>query len=111
MTGWNLPPGVNVNDLPGNRPEDEADEVFLDKLGEKCPDVPEEMWGEPWFFDAILAARDLAYEFGYTEGQRDEAFAHEVKTEVEAGPVPQVIVTKDGPEAINTTFGTDPEAT
>jgi hypothetical protein len=24
MTGWNLPPGVNVNDLPGNGPQDQA---------------------------------------------------------------------------------------
>ena len=23
MTGYNLPPGVNVSDIPGNRPEDD----------------------------------------------------------------------------------------
>jgi len=28
MTGYNLPPGCNVSDLPGNRPEDVAWERF-----------------------------------------------------------------------------------
>ena len=32
--GWDLPPGVNVSDIPGNRPEDAAWEIILDKLGE-----------------------------------------------------------------------------
>lgn len=27
-----MPPGVNVNDIPGNRPEDEAEERFWDAL-------------------------------------------------------------------------------
>lgn len=28
MTGFNLPPGVNVSDIPGNRDEDMWDEAF-----------------------------------------------------------------------------------
>jgi hypothetical protein len=28
MTGWNMPPGVNESDIPGNRPED----AIADKL-------------------------------------------------------------------------------
>lgn len=32
MTGWNLPPGVNESDIPGNRPLDEA----IDKLCSEC---------------------------------------------------------------------------
>lgn len=32
MTGWNLPPGVSVSDIPGNRPEDEAWERLMDRL-------------------------------------------------------------------------------
>jgi predicted SprT family Zn-dependent metalloprotease len=30
MSGWNLPPGCNENDIPGNRPEDAAMDYFLD---------------------------------------------------------------------------------
>ena len=29
-SGWNLPPGCFERDLPGNRPEDEAFEAFMD---------------------------------------------------------------------------------
>ena len=31
MTGWNLPPGVNVSDIPGNRPEDIARDNAFDR--------------------------------------------------------------------------------
>lgn len=34
MTGWNLPPGCNSSDIPGNTPEDEAWEKMLDRLAE-----------------------------------------------------------------------------
>ena len=30
--GWDLPPGVSVRDIPGNRPEDEAAETLADKV-------------------------------------------------------------------------------
>lgn len=30
MTGWNMPPGSNVSDIPGNRPEDQETEAFFD---------------------------------------------------------------------------------
>lgn len=29
MTGFNMPPGVNVNDIPGNRPEDVEQDVLM----------------------------------------------------------------------------------
>jgi hypothetical protein len=32
MTGWNLPPGCNVSDIPGNRPIDE----FYDNFCANC---------------------------------------------------------------------------
>lgn len=35
MTGWNLPPGVNVGDIPGNRPEDEAEEKAYERMAEE----------------------------------------------------------------------------
>ena len=32
MTGWNLPPGCNVSDLPGNTREDERNEAIYDRI-------------------------------------------------------------------------------
>lgn len=32
MTGWNLPPGCNVSDIPGNRPDDEWAEELAEKI-------------------------------------------------------------------------------
>ena len=32
MTGFNLPPGCSVRDIPGNRPEDDAAEAAYDQL-------------------------------------------------------------------------------
>ena len=29
MTGWNMPPGVNESDIPGNRPEDMIEPVLV----------------------------------------------------------------------------------
>ena len=41
LFGWDLPPGVNASDIPGNRPEDEEweriEEDFYDGLS--MPDV------------------------------------------------------------------------
>jgi hypothetical protein len=48
--GWDLPPGCNVSDIPGNRPEDEAWYVMIDnffasldekekQLAENCEEV------------------------------------------------------------------------
>lgn len=35
MTGWNLPPGCNVSDLPGNRPEDLDAEAAMEWADEQ----------------------------------------------------------------------------
>lgn len=40
----NLPPGVTESMIPGNRPEDEAWEKFLDDLNEKLGDTEPEAW-------------------------------------------------------------------
>jgi len=36
MTGWNLPPGVNVSDIPGNRPEDELALAIAEGWRPRC---------------------------------------------------------------------------
>ena len=35
MFGWELPPGVSVNDIPGNRPEDGEWEAICEKFFDK----------------------------------------------------------------------------
>lgn len=75
MTGFNLPPGVSVNDIPGNRPEDLAEEAWWEKLGELCPDVPEAIWDDEHVQKLVNVARDLAYAQGYGEATADRAMA------------------------------------
>jgi hypothetical protein len=38
MTGWNLPPGCNVSDLPGNDPAEEENEAIYDSLYQEMAD-------------------------------------------------------------------------
>jgi len=88
MTGWNMPPGVNVSDIPGNRPEDEAEEVFWDELEKKLTlikvaqdnesvipviDAIGDNWDEDWFVQAISKARDMGFDAGYNQGCADES--------------------------------------
>jgi hypothetical protein len=74
--GWDLPPGVNVGDLPGNRPEDLEEDAFwteFDRQREKLGlEVSEEHYDADWFMEAIQIARDIGYNRGYTDGL-DEA--------------------------------------
>ena len=35
LFGWDLPPGVSVSDIPGNRPEDEAWENIYENFWDK----------------------------------------------------------------------------
>lgn len=39
MTGWNMPPGVDVCDIPGNRPEDMALETAIESICDDFSDV------------------------------------------------------------------------
>ena len=86
MTGWNMPPGCNVSDIPGNRPEDQEAEAFYD-----------------WFYDMEEKARKThvpgselytemlarlmwekvgeAYSKGYAQGAADEVTAQSVRDE------------------------------
>ena len=52
--GFNLPPGVNISDLPGNTPRDEAWERYVDDIYKAI----EKQYGETTrrFWDEFLAA-------------------------------------------------------
>jgi hypothetical protein len=93
MTGWNLPPGVNVNDIPGNRPEDMIEEAFWEALAQKLDEKQittiktstgstdetvislDDLWDDPQFVQIIEIARDMGFDHGYGQGQSDEAIA------------------------------------
>ena len=52
MTGWNLPPGCNVNDLPGNQEEDHC--MICGKHIDSCicPECPVcSMTGDPLCYE------------------------------------------------------------
>jgi hypothetical protein len=59
MTGWNMPQGVNVSDIPGNRPEDIEYETimteFYTSLTEKETNLVDSLVGQ----GTKLTARDL----------------------------------------------------
>jgi hypothetical protein len=89
MPDFNMPPGVSVNDIPGNRPEDLAEEAWWEKLGELCPDVPEEIWDDERVQKLVESARDLAYSTGYQEGRADEQLAEAGRESESVEPQPQ----------------------
>jgi hypothetical protein len=83
----NLPPGVSVNMIPGNRPEDDAEERFWDQLygrllaeghGHRRIDflmdnvMCEESAASRLTRRAIELARDLGYEQGVADGRMEE---------------------------------------
>lgn len=73
----NLPPGVSESMIPGNRPEDVAEDAFWDKLIEKAPsgDLPEDWYEERGLVALVEATRELAYDQGFGEGRAEEQMA------------------------------------
>jgi hypothetical protein len=77
MTGYNLPPGCNTSDIPGNRPEDAAEEAFWDAFTARCEEEGIDMAPiDPDSSTAklITIARDLGLNEGFGQG-RDDARA------------------------------------
>ena len=74
MTGWNMPPGVNESDIPGNGPEDVIAEKLYDLFGKAYLYFTEEEIVEIWrsavreaeaemnAIEAYLQDREEAYE-------------------------------------------------
>lgn len=91
MGASNLPPGVSDNMIPGNRPEDEEWDKFLDLLQKKTqdeieekelhfPNLPEDWWEDDGVMLMVRHARDIGYEAGFTDG-KDEARLSQVEDE------------------------------
>jgi hypothetical protein len=75
MTGFNLPPGCNVHDLPGNEPEDPAIEAIYTILRRELTKVLTEEILENLQTDIIKVVNDARH-VAYTDGIEDESFAH-----------------------------------
>jgi len=92
MTGFNLPPGCSVNDIPGNRPEDIAEEAFWDILigrveAEGGSGLPAGWYDDKAIVALIEVVRDMEYAQGFGDG-RDDAImdmgARELEREANA---------------------------
>lgn len=66
----NLPPGVNDNMIPGNRPEDLREEKFFEDHAERCAKegiTLDEDWESERAGRIFTIARDLGYDEGYQD--------------------------------------------
>ena len=77
----NLPPGVSVNMIPGNRPEDIAEEAYWDHLIEWTEkqklNLPPDWYGDPGNPIVLLVehVREEALQQGFEEGRAEEQMA------------------------------------
>ena len=82
--GWSYPPGVSEGMLPGNTPQDAADEALADLLYialESLHDhMPNTEAAERAQDDVVLRLMKIVsatYDNGYKDGMADERMAHE----------------------------------
>jgi len=76
MTGWNLPPGCRVTDLPGNEPEDPVWEKLSDILYEHLDSPLTEKMIES-VFDKVMELINEVRGDAYRDGVSDEAMARD----------------------------------
>lgn len=74
MTGFNLPPGCNVSDIPGNRPEDERWEAILEGFwnGENCSNDDWEKFEEVSLDSKLVDVVDKAIEYGMEINKKEQ---------------------------------------
>lgn len=74
--GWDLPPGVRVSDIPGNRPEDEKWEAILNGFWEKKDRKQDEQLvldeAAQVYVDLIDEAIEYGIEIGGKQAKEDE---------------------------------------
>lgn len=83
----NLPPGVTDNMIPGNRPEDQKQEAFLESFYEFEEGARKEHGTGDAYVEALAQwmwdGMGAAYQEGYNQGQHDEALAREQVAEAQ----------------------------
>jgi flagellar biosynthesis/type III secretory pathway protein FliH len=83
MSYPDLPPGVTPNMIPGNRPEDEAEERFWDELASRmgvegdlaARAVYDQVGNDENLARVVELARDMGYEQGMQDGRAEEQMA------------------------------------
>lgn len=75
--GWDLPPGCRTSDIPGNRPQDLADEAMYESIDKALSPVWKEHEEENFVKAAENVAKLLndAFEQGYRQCESDAAEA------------------------------------
>src|SRR5262245_37279018 len=75
MTGWNMPPGCNIRDIPGNSAEDQKAEAAYDAIYELLDPLHIDEGERERVADAFYKMLGAAYHEGYQAGQDDERMA------------------------------------
>ena len=72
--GWGLPPGCRVSDIPGNRPEDEAWDIMMDKFYQETHFTKEEqkVIDDQVVVDIITKAIEYGIEVGAKQAKANE---------------------------------------
>jgi hypothetical protein len=73
MSGWNLPPGCSLSDIPGNRPEDIAHEKMCDEI-ETALNPLKPFWSDESVETVtknIIELINKAFEQGYQQSTND----------------------------------------
>jgi len=73
MTGFNLPPGCNVSDIPGNSPDEIAADDLMDEVFEKVESETDKDALALWVLEKLADT----YAKAYQRGMSDEAMARE----------------------------------
>jgi hypothetical protein len=90
MSGFNLPPGCNVSDIPGNRPGDDAAEAFENAMCSRFDDVEKLLQStssvDQLLYNLFVKVADWAYrkgvDDGYADGKADQYIANDLENSV-----------------------------
>jgi hypothetical protein len=75
----NLPPGVTVGMIPGNREEDMKDYEFWQEFEKKTKEtpIPNDAYDAEWFIEAIEIAKQMGYDEGFNDGRDQERLSRD----------------------------------
>ena len=82
--GWDLPPGCNLSDIPGNRPEDEKWEAITEGFwtGKHCTDEVYHKFEKAKLDSALIDIVDKAIEYGMEIGRKEEHSNQEMELQM-----------------------------
>lgn len=103
--GWDLPPGVRVSDIPGNRPEDEAWEKITEGFwgGKYCSDKLYNKFEKAKLDSDLIGIVDKAIQYGIDIGENQSNACNQenhfyesrfIEEALEKDNVPQTTINK-----------------